>query len=142
MITIPGTIMLDKKQKKKKVRPGNLIRAKANAAIELKKICPRTTTVVTIMEFRKKRPKGALFQAYIKFSKVKCLGIREGGKASISRDGLNAVKKVHNKGKTAQKNPIRQKTYVMPIFIRCCFRSDKPIACSFLYDEKSVTILR
>lgn len=79
MITMAGTIMLDKKQRKHKVRPLKGILANANAAIALKKTCPHTTTAVTKMEFKKYRPKDALFQAAAKFSKVTLEGNIVGG---------------------------------------------------------------
>ncbi|MDR1507646.1 MAG: hypothetical protein LBI67_11150 [Treponema sp.] len=71
--------MLERKQKKKKVRRGNLILAKAKAAMELKKSCPATTELVTNIELKKNRPKGAFFQASTKFLAVTCLGSRDGG---------------------------------------------------------------
>jgi hypothetical protein len=78
-MTMPGTIMLERKQKKKKVLMGNLILANAKAAMELKKICPATTEQVTNTELKKNRPKGAFFQASTKFCSVTCLGRRDGG---------------------------------------------------------------
>lgn len=71
--------MLDKKQRKHKVRPLKGILANANAAIALKKTCPHTTTDVTKTELKKYLAKEALFQAAIKFSKVTLEGKIVGG---------------------------------------------------------------
>jgi hypothetical protein len=101
--------MLERKQRKKKVRNGNLILAKAKAAIELKKSCPATTTLVTNKEFKKNRPNGAFFHASVKFTIVICLGNNDGGYVNISVEGFNAVSKVQSRGNIAQNAPTIQK---------------------------------
>jgi hypothetical protein len=129
--TIPGTIMLDRKQKKKKVLPGNFILAKAKAAIELKNNCPATMEAVIKMELPKYLPKGAFFHATKKFSNVKCEGIIFTGSESTSFGGFSAVNTIHTSGKTAQITPIQQKRYVMDLLITVLLCKDDAIFIPF-----------
>ena len=127
--------MLDKKQKKKKVLPGNFILANANAAIELKKSCPKTTIEVTKKEFPKYLGKEALFQASIKLTKVIREGIILMGYESISLEGFRAVNTIHTRGNTAHTSPITQNVYVTILETIRFLCKEALIESSFFYEE-------